>query len=116
MVQFNPGEGVLREIPRRAGENAGLRDDAGKDGAAGVFKLHHYFFLLPYMIPAVSSSIRFTSAPMSLPSVPVPRAGEAFLQEGGSSLDLQRRYSLFALRRPAAAASFTTMLPEGQFE
>jgi len=30
VVQFDPNGSVLLEIPRPAGENAGLRDDAGK--------------------------------------------------------------------------------------
>jgi hypothetical protein len=42
VVQFDPSGGVLREIARPAGENAGLRDDAGQVESLDFSKLHHY--------------------------------------------------------------------------
>jgi hypothetical protein len=38
-VPSDPNDGVLTGDPSPAGENAGLRDDAGEDGASGLFEL-----------------------------------------------------------------------------
>src|SRR5690349_14913745 len=58
------------------------------------------------------------SAPMSLPSVPAPIAGEGFLHDSASDFSRQRRYSppepSRKSRIPALPASLTTMFPLGQ--